>query len=224
MAPRRKTFGRISKALAVLAAGTGCSSEPSARVPDTSIGTADRCIVRLHGKGGEGAASTLHAGIVTVRPAGNESGWGKRQWLYFPDDRYEEARAIVTSALDRTACTSAVIAGFSNGASFAAKLYCRGETFDGRVVGYVIDDPVTDAAVAICRPASGVKAALYWTGALGATAPAGTKCSSIDWTCEDGVSLGIESYAAALDLPVQQSPNIEHVAYEDAPEIRAWLD
>lgn len=211
---------------AMLATGAGCTDDetrPGTTQPPAPAVTAEKCIVRLHGKGGAGGDSIVVDGIAEVRPTGNADGWGLRQWLYYPDDRYEEARAIVATALDEVACTTAVIGGFSNGASFAAKLYCRGETFGGRVVGYVIDDPVTDAGVLPCRPAEGVKAALYWTGALASTAPAGQDCTAIDWTCEGGVSLGIDAYAAALGLPVLPSPYTDHQPHE-APELHDWLN
>ena len=132
MIRRRKAFGRVAEALAVLVGGAGCASDQrGSATTAASVVTAEKCIVRLHGKGDEGGASTLEDGIATVRPNGNAAGWGKRQWLYFPDDRYDEARAVLETVLDSVGCRSAVIAGFSNGASFAAKLYCRGETFAG---------------------------------------------------------------------------------------------
>ena len=225
MIRRRKAFGRVAEALAVLVGGAGCASDQrGSATTAASVVTAEKCIVRLHGKGDEGGASTLEDGIATVRPNGNAAGWGKRQWLYFPDDRYDEARAVLETVLDSVGCRSAVIAGFSNGASFAAKLYCRGETFAGRVVGYVFDDPVTDSAVLQCSPGQGVKAALYATGALAASAPAGKNCLEMDWTCEGDVSIGIDAYATALGLSVQMSPHTKHVPYDDAPELRAWLE
>ena len=224
---RRRAFSRVTKLLAVVVTGAGCADQQSgsaATTPTTALPvTADRCVVRLHGKGGDGAASEMVGGVASVRPRGNADGWGKRQWLYFPDDRYDEARAVVAKALDDVGCTKAVIDGFSNGASFAAKLFCRGETFDGRVVGYVIDDPVTDNAVLNCASAGGVQAALYWTGALAGDAPAGKDCAAMDWTCEGGASIGIDAYASALGLTVTPSPFTDHQPYEDAPEVAAWL-
>jgi hypothetical protein len=226
MSRRRRAFGRVSQVLAVLVAGAGCASDHGGSATTVAMPpvTAGRCIVRLHGKGEQGGDSTLEGGIATVRPNGNAAGWGKRQWLYFPDDRYDGARTIVEAALDSGGCTTAVISGFSNGGSFAAKLYCRGETFDGRVVGYVIDDPVTDSAVLPCEPAQRVKAALYWTGALAASAPAGAICSAMDWTCEGDASIGIDAYAAGLGLPIQKSPQTEHLPDNDAPELSLWLE
>jgi hypothetical protein len=226
MIRRRRAFTRVGELLAVLVTGASCGDEQKTAAttgPSTAPVTAETCVVRLHGKGGEGGASRLVDGRVEVRPNGNADGWGKRQWLYFPDARYDEARAVVAKALDEAGCSAAVINGFSNGASFAAKMYCRGETFDGRVVGYVIDDPVTDSAVLTCTPADGVQVALYWTGALAKDAPAGKDCAGMDWTCEGGSSIGIDAYAQALGVAVTPSPFTDHQPYEDAPEITAWL-
>src|SRR4051812_47934564 len=89
--------------------GSGATSPPS------SVATSDRCIVRLHGKGGTGAPTMVVDGITEVSPTGNADGWNGRQWLYFPDDAFTEARDIVAAALDDTACTKIVIHGFSNG-------------------------------------------------------------------------------------------------------------
>ena len=179
--------------------------------------------VRLHGKGGTGGETHETDGITEVLPTGNADGWGARQWIYFPDESYVEARDIVAAAAADAGCTTLVINGFSNGAAFAAKLYCRGETFDGRFAGVVIDDPVPDNGVAGCTPSAGVPAALYWTGGLEAEARPDADCGAIDWTCDGGTTIGIEAYAESLGLDIQPSPFTEHEWYLDAPEIATWL-
>ena len=131
---------------------------------------------------------------------------------------------VVADAVAAAQCAETVVAGFSNGASFAAKLYCAGETLSGTLVGVVIDDPVTDSGVADCAPSPAAVAALYWTGALEGAAPAGTDCSAIDWTCEGGTSIGIDAYAAWLDLEPRQSIFSDHQPYWDAPQIEEWLN
>ncbi len=209
-------------AAAASLAGAGCSTagQDAAQPPVKAA----KCIVFLDGKGGKGAPTTLNDGVARVQPTGNEAGWGGRQWLYFPDARYDEARGVVAAAIDATECERVVIHGFSNGAAFAAALWCRGETFGGRLAGVVIDDPVTDHAVEGCTPPADVPAVLYATGALEVQAPAGTDCGPMDWTCAGGSVIGIEAYAAALGLPVQQSPNRTHAVYAAPPELTAWLD
>jgi hypothetical protein len=203
---------------------TASSTSPTNAVETTDVETSDvpgaRCIVRLHGKSGTGADTVVEGGVSYIAPSGNAEGWGGRQWLYFPDADYEAARAIVADAV--ASCEQIIIDGFSNGASFAAKLYCRGETFDGRLLGIVIDDPVVDEAVEGCEPNPDVKVALYWTGALEAQAQPGWDCAEADWTCEGGVTIGIDAYADALGTAVLASPFTDHQWYLDAPELSSW--
>ena len=202
-------------------AGSTGSVEPG-QVSSTSD-TADRCIVRLHGKSGGGQPTIVDAGVADVSPNGNAEGWGGRQWIYFPDEAYTTARDVVGAAIDSARCRSAVIDGFSNGGAFAAKLYCRGETFKGRLVGVVVDDPVTDHATSPCAPAPNVKIALYWTGALDNAEAVRFDCKPIDWTCEGDSVIGVAAYAATLGVTAQASPLSDHEPYTDAPELRAWL-
>jgi len=182
-----------------------------------------RCLVRLHGKSGTGADPVERDGYVELSPTGNAEGWGARQWLYFPADRYNEARDVVTAAVDSAGCAAIVVDGFSNGAAFAGELYCHGETFAGRLLGVVVDDPVPDHGSAACAPAPGVRVALYWTGGLDDQAKPGASCEPIDWTCDGGSMVGIDAYAAALGATIQKSPNTTHEWYRDAPETVAWL-
>ena len=146
--------------MAVLAACGGDSSsdttstQPTSTSPTstspTSTPAAGRCLVRLHGKSGTGADTTFDGDVAVISPTGNAEGWGGRQWLYFPDADYEAARTTVAEAV--AGCEQVIVDGFSNGAAFAAKLYCRGETFDGRLVRVVVDDPVVDEGVLGASP------------------------------------------------------------------------
>ncbi len=213
----------IVAAMVVAIRHGGGSNGGSSPAPTGGTPIADACIVRLHGKGGASAPSTVVNGVSVMSPSGNAAGWGGRQWLYFPEDDYQAARSVVADAVAAPTCARVVIDGFSNGAAFAAKLYCKGETFDGRVVGFLVDDPVTDHAVDGCAPAAGVKIALYWTGALEGQAVAGWSCASADWTCEGGSTVGIAAYAKALGTPAQPSPNHQHAAYLAAPEQWSWF-
>ena len=181
-----------------------------------------RCVVVLHGKGQTGQPQQTVGDITYVRPAGNADGWGGRQWLYFPDDRYQEVRGVVDQAITSAGCAKAVIQGFSNGASAAARLYCRGETFGGRAAGYIVDDPVPDGAVEPCTPPAAVPIRLYWSGAL-TQATEGWSCASADWTCESGTTIGIERYARGLGTEVRPSIHREHRDYATPPEQAEWL-
>lgn len=181
------------------------------------------CIVSLHGKGGDGGGVSSSNGVTLLFPRGNDDGWGGRQWNYLDAGRYAEAVSVVEASIDDAGCSAVAINGFSNGGAFAAKLYCQGETFGARVVGVVIDDPVPDAATAGCNPGASVEAKLYWTGGLLPTATAGTNCGNIDWTCEGGVIVGIDAFAAAAGLSVTPSPFTDHQPYSNAPEPMLWL-
>ena len=217
-------LGRVvvcSLALSAVAVGCAEGSDRSAvEATSPSGATTDRCLVRLHGKGGRGAETVVEDGISIRAPDGNADGWGALQWLYFPDDEYETARNVVADAI--TDCGQVIVNGFSNGAAFAAKLYCRGETFEGRLVRVVVDDPVVDAAVEECSPDPSVSVTLYWTGALEAQAQPGWDCTEADWTCEGGSTIGIDAYAEALGVQAQPSPFEEHQWFLEAPELSDW--
>lgn len=216
--------GRVALTL-LLASSAACggSDAPGVLSSEPLSVAAERCIVRLHGKGGDGQATIVSDGIAEITPAGNAEGWAARQWLYFPDDQYSAARDVVTAAIDEVGCERVVLNGFSNGGGFAAKLYCRGETFDDRLVGVVLDDPVPDAGAAQCQPHPGVRVALYWTTAQDAISQPGFDCAEVDGTCEGGVTVGIEAYASAIGTDIQQSRFTDHEWYREAPELTAWL-
>jgi hypothetical protein len=208
-------------ALLLLAAG-GCSTD-AAQEDGFVASTVDasRCVVRLHGKGASGEEDRVDArGFIEVSPSGNAAGWGGRQWLYFPEDRFADARQIVADAVER--CRAVIVDGFSNGAAFAAKLYCRGEDLGGRLVRVVVDDPVPDHGVDDCDPDAAVDIVLYWTGALESTARPGWACAEADWTCEGGTTVGIDAYADALGTDIRESVHREHAWYRDAPELTDW--
>ena len=188
--------------------------------PTVTVPVGGKCLVRLHGKGSTGAPTTTVGDVTVLAPTGNSDAWGAKQWLYFPATEYEAARAIVADAVE--GCGEIIIGGFSNGASFAAALYCHGETFGGRLHRVVVDDPVTDHAVDGCKPDPSVIVTLYATGALEQQAPAGTSCADLDWTCEGGETLGIDAWSAALGVPRQQSAHTDHQPYLDAPETTDW--
>jgi hypothetical protein len=223
---RRTTIAVALGALGALVLITSCGGHDDAApaaataIPTSAAAARDRCLVRLHGKGGSGAPTTTVGDVTVVAPTGNADGWGARQWLYFPDSEYDAARAVVADSV--TGCRHIILDGFSNGGSFAAALYCRGETFEGRLLRVVVDDPVTDHAVDGCAPSPSVAVTLYSTGALDAQAAAGWQCAQSDWTCEGGETIGITAYAAALGAPVQRSPFQDHQPYQDAPELSDW--
>jgi pimeloyl-ACP methyl ester carboxylesterase len=183
----------------------------------------DRCLVRLHGKGSSGTDPVLDGTVAVLAPDGNGEGWGDREWRYETTDELRAATSIVRDTIDAAGCERIAVQGFSNGGAFAVALLCAGESFGGRLVGVVVDDPVTDAASADCRPADGVEVVLYWTGALDEIAPAGTVCAELDWTCSGPVIRGVAAIAADLGIDVTASPLTDHTSYVDAPEPSRWL-
>lgn len=215
-------FFGLLLALAVVA--TACSDDEDAgeRVPIRSDVSAERCLVRLHGRSGTGSVPEERDGYAVVSPTGNDPIDGGFQWLYAEPADLESAIGEVEGWLDEVGCDTVVLNGFSNGGAFAAKLYCEGETFGERVVGVVVDDPVPDRSVVDCAPAEGVDVALYWTGGL-TEATAGTPCADLGWTCDGEELLGIEAFAEELGAPVQESPNDRHDWFHDAPELADWL-
>jgi hypothetical protein len=144
-------------------------------------------------------------------------------WIYDTADAYEAARTKVAEVIESAGCSTVVLHGFSNGAAFAGALVCRGETFDGRLRGVVVDDPVPDDSSPECSVAPDVGIALYWTGGL-TDARTGASCDDLEWTCAGGDRLvGIEEYARRLGTTVQPSPHREHVPHDLAPELTDWL-
>jgi hypothetical protein len=199
---------------------------PANPKPDASGGapsqpTGKRCIVHLHGKSGRGGDTTQEGDVTHLRPQGNAPGWGGYQWLYYPDSSYNQVRSIVANAVSSAACGAVIVHGFSNGGAAAAKFYCRGETFGGKVVGYIADDPVPDHAVENCRPAAGTKIRVYWTGGL-AQAVNGYDCVAADWTCEGNTAIGIERYVQLLGTNAARSIHTTHTEYGSPPEYRDW--
>jgi pimeloyl-ACP methyl ester carboxylesterase len=226
---RLRMAGRPAGAALLLVAlmASACGQQAADEVagpPDPILppGATKKCVMLLHGKSGNGQPSTVTAGIEYLRPSGNGTGWGGREWRYFPEEGYAQVRATLQATLDSAGCGQVIVQGFSNGGAAAAKLYCRGEDFSGRVIGYIVDDPVPDEAVLGCRPRAGMQVKLYWTGGL-SNAVDGWSCVDGDWTCEGGRTIGIARYAQALGTEVATSIHATHAEYASPPEIAAWF-
>ena len=208
-------------AVVVTALSGACSSDQAKPTGPPPI--ADRCLVLLHGKGGRGENPSLDAnGIARLVPNGNARDGDGRKWIYFPDAEYDAAVAVVRSAIEASQCKQVILGGFSNGAAFAAKLYCRGERFADTVISYVVDDPVPDAATQGCTPAADTTVSLFWTGGLADTAQPGWNCSDGGWICEGGTTIGIDAYAAALGTEAVQSARTKHEFWSENPALTAW--
>jgi hypothetical protein len=204
------------------------TTAPPPPAPPTTLappGVALNCVVWLHGKGGTGQSSFVNGrGVKEVVPQGNHPNpGGGYYWEYFPEGSYQVVRSIVASAITTNGCTRVVIDGFSNGGAAAGKLYCRGETFGGTVVGYVVDDPVVDHGADGCARPAGVRIRLYWTGALDG-AYLHSSCSAGGWICDGDETIGVDAYAANLGSPWVKSPNSCHCGLDAPPEFAAWLN
>lgn len=194
---------------------------PTAAPISSGSGNGTRCLVRLHGKGGQGGDSwTRGDGIVMLQPGGNGAGWGGRQWEYGTAAKLQQAMGIIISGIDASGCDRVVIHGFSNGGSMAAAFQCSGNNLGGRLIGVIVDDPVTDSGTVGCRAASS-RVVLFWTGGLD-VAP-GTSCASIDWTCAGDTVLGINAYAANLGVGITASPHTVHRSNYETPLPFNWL-
>ena len=214
----------VAVSFVLLAAACGGSDDGANREPVVSEPTpADDCLVRIHGRTDNGKQSELVGDTAEIWPSGNDEFGNGRVWIYFPEDRYAEARTIVADAIAANECQRVLLNGFSNGGAMVASLVCNGEDFGGTLVGAVIDDPVADTTTEGCSPAPGVAIALYWTGALDPGSAPGTDCDDNTYTCEGGIVIGIDAMAANLGVEVQASPFDDHLWYLDAPEIEAFL-
>lgn len=214
----------VALSIVVLAAACGGDDDSAGREPVVSEPTpADDCLVRVHGRTDNGKQSELVGDTAEIWPSGNDEFGNGRVWIYFPEDRYAEARDIVAAAIADNECQRVMLNGFSNGGAMVASLVCNGEDFGGTLVGAVIDDPVSDTATEDCTAAPGVEIALYWTGALDPGSAPGTDCDDNTYTCEGGIVIGIDAMAANLGVEVQASPFDDHLWYLDAPEIEAFL-
>lgn len=208
---RTTTLAPVTTSTIAATETTPTTSTPTTTTTTTTtVASSDiRCLVYLHGKGGAGGSPSTNNGIVILSPNGNGTGWGGLQWEYDTNATLQQAIGSIVASIDEANCGRVVIHGFSNGASMTAALQCSGNTLGGRLVGVVIDDPVTDSATSGCSPATG-QVALYWTGALANAAPVGTQCAQIDWTCAGGEIRGIDAYAADLGVSATPSPHSDH--------------
>lgn len=124
-----------------------------------------KCTAFLHGAGGYadfaetwGQYNSQPVTIVFPRsPQGQFWEYdGPHDFQYDPSSQTDEQsyNAVVTrikTSLSSDGCTGPLLlVGGSNGGAAAAKIYCRGETFEGRLQGIILDDPVPDQAVLNC--------------------------------------------------------------------------
>ena len=186
-------------------------------------------MVRLHGLTGDGQSARTSGGITTLYPRGNVkwnegSGYG---WVYYDDERfpganYDNALAKVTASLGGAECGQIIVYGFSNGGAMAAKMYCRGETLGGRVVGYVVDDPVTDAGVDGCAPAAGVKVAVFHSQYMDNQTKGNTQCRpGNSWICENNIRYLLRDYGTKIGTAGKVVAK-DHASGPYEPVVASW--
>jgi hypothetical protein len=162
-----------------------------------------KCFVSLHGKGGDGGPTWQQTWSSTyivwnISPTGNGDGggWGPHHWEYASESNYLAARTIITNAINAETCGQVTLSGFSNGAAMAAKLYCRGETFSNKLVGYIVDDPVPDQVVDGCSPTASMPLILVQSDDMNAWIPTNGPCPG-GWTCQ-GTVYSRENYRSRI--------------------------
>jgi hypothetical protein len=159
--------------------------------------TGKKCIVNLHGKGGDGGPSYQDGDTTWIFPTGNGDGggWGPHHWEYSTSTTYSQALSIINSSIASENCGQIVLIGFSNGASMAAKVYCQGQNFSNRLLGVIVDDPVPDRVVDNCAPASNLQLRLIQSDDMGWITD-GTPCPG-GWTCQ-GTLYGRATYQSRI--------------------------
>ncbi len=171
-----------------------------------------RCVLSLHGRGGSGAAFDFGE-FENRDPNGNLFDGGGYAWRYDSSSVWEGAdpdgtgyisgKQIITDNIE--GCGQVIIHGFSNGGGYAAALWCRSESFGGRVIGYIIDDPELNGMTDNCQRPTTIKAIVYWTGAL-----------------EGWLGMFPSQIESGVGFPVTPSIHSGHSAYSNPPEVSSW--
>ncbi len=156
------------------------------------------------------------------------------------DAEYIEHRDSVAAFLDDRGCGPTMVVGGSNGGGFAAKLYCRGEDFGGRVWGYSLKDPVWDHGVLGCTPSSNISHKLavrsIWLKRLAEGTAPEYRCDEIsevdvhdqfagengDWYCEDNRTMSQADWEAATGITSVLAGTGHIGSYDLEPELADW--
>lgn len=183
----------------------------------------NKCTLGLHGAGGGGGNYGPTQGVEALNPQARNPADGSSTnfWLYdgphnFQNDPgnaadeqyYQYLVTYLRQTLDARGCGPTLITGSSSGGAFAAKLYCRGETFGNRVWGYTMEDPVKDEGVLGCRPSANVRIAFFAYSQeherKSAAAAPTFRCSlpgSDHWYCENDKTMTLDEYRRQTGQP-----------------------
>ncbi len=122
------------------------------------------------------------------------------------DKPYNDLVAYLTDYLDQNDCGPVMLYGASAGGGLAARIYCSGEDFGGRMWGVMVDDPVPDAGVIGCSPSPNVQRSLFvHSTELVETAATfvDNRCSQspvleFPWYCQDDIGFDLAEYEAEI--------------------------
>lgn len=182
-------------------------------------GPEKRCGVFLHGATGTGQA-TMHGDPTYIFPTGNAYMSPGRMWLYTTETTYQQALTSIKNSIPSD-CTKIILHGFSNGAAMAAKVYCKGETFNNRLIGVIIDDPVMDHGTDNCARPAGVQVAAYYTDAI--LYGPNYNCVANGYTnCEGGELIGKAAFQSNVGVTLQRSPHNTHTLWQYPPPYSQW--
>lgn len=199
--------------------------EPAASVTHP-IATGTPCVLRLHGNSGSGGIDPdtmvngpyYAGGAITLLDPISPTTTDENTWWEFDgpygvysdnDEHYVALRDFLTEYVDGFDCGPILVWGLSGGAMMAAKLYCKGEDFGGRVWGYYFADPPLDASVVGCTPPDRddirtwfVQSQEFIDFATDYVEIDGGACPVAEWGwyCEDGTALLPEEYYAQLGM------------------------
>lgn len=191
---------------------------PAVDAPAATSGTM-RCTLYIHGAGtapGDLSDEVWGDDLLYLTPhSGNTEFpffWlydGPHNMQYDPGDSdqpFLDLVSYLTDYLDANDCGPVFMHGASNGGGMAARIYCSGEDFGGRLWAALIDDPVPDAGVVGCAPSSSVQRVLF-VHSTELVEKAATfvddRCSQSDavewpWYCMDDIGFDKEEYESHI--------------------------
>lgn len=167
-----------------------------------------KCNLHLHWASGTGRPDSINLeGVTEVWPTSPTGAFwlydGPHNFAYDPTTGEAEYQAIVTflrGVITQRQCGPTVVIGYSNGGGLAAKLFCNGETFGGRVWGSIVVDPVMDDGVRGCAPSPLVRKVLFTHSdeLKASAASANHSCSVTSWYCEDNRTMPVSEYETVI--------------------------
>jgi hypothetical protein len=192
--------------------------ERASATPGQNSAWTMRCILYLHGAGtspGQLSDQQWESDLLYLRPA-SPNNEPPHFWLYdgphnFARDvgdtnkPYNDIVDYLTAYLNRNECGPVMMHGASNGGGLAARIYCSGEDFGGRLWMAFIDDPVPDAGVIGCSPSPAVQRSLFVHStelAEQAETFVNNRCSrtaaQYAWYCQDDIGFDVDEYEAHI--------------------------